>query len=202
MARCLARRDQQLGDVHRQLEGNAHLAAARLGFDEREGLVERGVELVQLLLAALVARRREEGVESHPRLHPPGAERSADDLESGRAAAASDLERHLTMPHTAGEALCPQADQLGALLVDEVGKLAQPFGHLAAQRRCGALGDGLAIGALQGAHRFALGGEPEQQRHHLLGVLGRLPVQLDVADAVLVLERPKGRQQLRGAAIG
>src|SRR6478609_10075346 len=92
------------------------------------------------------------------------------------------------------------ANDLGALVVDEVRQLAQPFGHLAPQGGGGAVGEILALGALLASHRFALGGELEQQRRHLGGLGGRLAVELYVADPVRVVERPKRRKQLRGLA--
>ncbi len=141
-------------------------------------------------------------MQPHARLHPPGAERPADDLQSRRRAAPGYREGHLAMLHPPGEALGAQADELSALLIDEVGELAQRFGHLSPQRRGGALGEQVALARLQAAHRLALGGEREQQWHHLSGARRRFAIERDVIDAVLVIERPERRQKLRRFATG
>ena len=198
----LAGRDEQVGDVHRQFEGDAHLLRAYLGFDGAQGILESAVQLVQQLLLRLVACGGEKRVQADPRLHPPGAERTADDLQGRRRAAAGDLQGHLAVFDAAGKSLGPQADDLGAVGVDEVGQLTQPFRHLATQHGGRAVGEVLAIGALQIPHRVALRGELEQQRDHLGGVVRRLAVEPYVTDSVRVVERPERRKQLRRLATG
>ncbi len=65
------------------LKGDAHPVGADFGFGRGQGLLERAVEFVEQLLLALVAGSGDERVQPDARLHPPGAERPADDLQSG-----------------------------------------------------------------------------------------------------------------------
>ena len=200
----LAGRDQQVGDVHRQLEGDAHPLGADLGFDFRQGVLER-VRRAGPAAACCASSRAAARNECRPTRvfirQVQSGPQTTSSAGGGPLRAISRVISRCPMPPARPLARRRMISALSGSRRSASSRM--PFGHLAAQRRGGALGERprprqvcrLRIASLWAASLSSSGITSR-------GVGRRLAVERHVADAVLVVERPERRQQLRGLATG